>query len=51
MKKVQTSKISISLLNYQLKLLERNHKQGRVDELFYFQMRIAIENNINKIEN
>lgn len=51
MKKIQTNKISIALLNYQLELLEKNHKQGRVDELFYFQMRITIENNINKIEN
>lgn len=51
MKKIQTSKISISLLNYQLELLEKNHKQGRVDELFYFQMRITIENNIRQIEN
>jgi hypothetical protein len=51
MKKIQTSKISIALLNYQLELLEKNHKQGRVDELFYFQMKITIEKNINNIEN
>lgn len=31
MKKIQTNKISIALLNYQLELLEKNHKQGRVD--------------------
>jgi hypothetical protein len=31
MKKVQTSKVSVALLNYQLEMLEKNHKQGRVD--------------------
>jgi hypothetical protein len=51
MKKVQTAKVSVALLNYQLELLEQNHKQGRVDELFYFQMRIVIEQNLTKIEN
>ena len=51
MKKIQTSKISIALLNYQLEMLERNHKQGRIDELFYFQMRVCIENNVRNIEN
>lgn len=51
MKKIQTNKISIALLNFQMELLEKNHKQGRVDELFYFQMRITIEQNIRKVEN
>lgn len=40
MKKIETAKVSVSLLNYQLELLEKNHKQGRVDEQFYFQMRL-----------
>lgn len=51
MKKIETAKASISLLNYQLELLEKNHKQGRVDEQFFFQMRLEIENNMRKIEN
>jgi hypothetical protein len=51
MKKIETGKISVSLLNYQVELLEKNHKQGRIDEHFFAKMKLIIERNLQKIEN
>ena len=51
MKKIETGKVSVSLLNYQLEMLERNHKQGRIDSHFFVKMKLIIERNLMRIEN
>jgi hypothetical protein len=51
MMKIETAKVSVSLLNYQLELLERNHKQGRVDEHFFMKIKLLIQKNLESIEN
>ena len=51
MKKIKTSKIAVALLNYQIQLLDQNYKQGRVDEVFYLEMRIGIEKRLSYVEN
>lgn len=41
----------MSVLNYQLELLERNHKQGRIDEHFFMKIKLLIQKNLESIEN
>ena len=50
MKRIKTSKISVALLNYQIEMLDQNYKQGRVEELFYLDMRMGLEKRLSKVE-